>query len=434
MKRFTHPAWWALSVGIVLLLSATPGLAAVLSEPAVMVQETATSTPTDTETPMPPTATPTPDPTDTPTPEPTATSTDTPATEPENTSTPIVLPTCTFTPLPTSTASPTRTRTATQTPVKLPDLTISSIRTLPELPVLNQPFTLIVGVTNRGAAKANAITWVGAFKDSETTLADQMPIYPVNVNATQIVSFTLTFASPDTAGNHFIFVKVDYTDVLDESNKANNTNFLYVRVLPPPTSTPTASRTYTPSTTFTPSLTPSMTRTFTASPTRTFTWTATPTASATFTIGPSPTFPVTVPTPIVTATPTSTRTTTPTPTPLRPLATPTTAPSTPTPTPTSTSAPVVSTGGPAGIISVVVGVFLGLLLVAGGILALAPRLQKGGQGPGSTAAMARRDQITTMTGSIMGAMRRTRDRLGRKGRSEPEDPDGQHGGGSLGDL
>ncbi len=396
MRRLRFSAHLGLWMIVVLVLSTSPGLA---GRAAVSVwaaaQETETPTPTETPTETPTqTPEPTTTPTDTATPEPTATptATNTVAPSPTSTAAPTSTPTRTHTAALTATPSATRTATrtsfpsATPTPLRLPDYVITSIRTDPAIPYLNEPCTVIVNITNKGTAPSYTITWVALFKNSETNPYQQMPVYPIAVNATQIVSFTLTFASPDQAGYHYLFVKADYTNVLAESNEDNNRDFIYVRVLPPPTSTPT------PTITFTPSRTPTPTDTATATPTRTATRTSTPTATPTmlptptWEVPPSPTFPFEMPTDTPTPVPTAVliATETPTRTPLRPQASPTKPAASPTPTP-----PVGGAETPWGIISVVVGVFLGLLLVGGGILLLAPRLQpkddSGGPGtPGST--------------------------------------------------
>ncbi len=113
--------------------------------------------------------------------------------------------------------------------------------------------------------------------------------------------------------------------------------------LPVPTSTPTA----TPTWTFTPTASPTATFTPTVSPTATFTPTLTPTATFTPTTTPTATFTPTL-TPTVTFTPTASPTTTTTPT-ATPTATvtPTVSPTTtgtftPTPTPTTTASPLTS--------------------------------------------------------------------------------------------
>ncbi|GEM_PF-5427981 len=393
MKRLRTSAWLGLWIVLVLVLAVSPGLAGRgASAVWAAAQDTETLTPTETPTDT-ATETPTAMPTDTATPEPTATSTHTPAPtqtptrtvapSPTNTSAPTNTPTRTRTPTaaPTATATRTSIPSATATPLRLPDYVITGIRTDPAIPYLNEPCTVIVNITNKGAAPSYTITWVALFKNSETTPYQQMPVYPIAVNATQIVSFTLTFASPDQAGYHYLFVKADYTNALTESNEDNNRDFIYVRVLPQPTATPT------PTITPTPSRTPTPTDTATATPTRTWTPTRTPTPTLTLLptptsgLTPSPTFPFEIPTEPPTQTPTTAAlaTATPTRTPLRPQGSPTQPPPTPSPTPS---------GGaekPWGIISVVVGVFLGLLLVGGGILALAPRLQAkdGSGGPGA---------------------------------------------------
>jgi len=380
MRRLRFSAYLGLWIVLVLVLSVSPGLAgrAAFTVRAA-TQDTETPTPTDTPTDTPePTATPT----ETATPELTATPTETPTNTIAPTATTASAPTATPTRTPTATntvapsATPTRTRTsspsATATPLRLPDYVITGIRTDPAIPYLNEPCTVIVNITNKGTAPSYTITWVALFKNSETNPYQQMPVYPIAVNATQIVSFTLTFASPDQAGYHYLFVKADYTNALTESNEDNNRDFIYVRVLPPPTATPT------PTITVTPSRTPTPTNTATVTPTRTATRTRTPTATPTMPptptseISPSPTFPLEIPTDTPTPTPTTLAiaTATPTRTALRPQGSPTQAAATATPTP-----PAGQGEKPWGIISVVVGVFLGLLLVGGGILLLAPRLQ-----------------------------------------------------------
>jgi hypothetical protein len=255
------------------------------------------------------------------------------------------------------------------------------MRTDPALPVLNEPLTVIVNVTNRGAAKSNAISWVALYKDSETSPLLQMPIRPVEVNATQIVSFTMTFASPDQPGYHYLFVKADSTSVITESNEDNNREFLYVRVQPPPTVTPTPTQTYTPTRTFTPTDTPTVTRTSTPSPTATPTRTPTFPATPTLLFESSPTPPFELPTEEPTETPTPFVIQTPTRTPLPPTPHPTVRP-------TATPTPAAAGGGKWGVISVVIGVFLGLLLIGGGILALSPKLKNmggpKGNGPSGT--------------------------------------------------
>ncbi len=378
MRRLRFSAYLGLWVILVLVLSVSPGLAGRAAVPVrAAAQDTETPTPTETPTDTPTdTPEPTATPTDTATPEPTATPTETPT----DTVAPTATPTRTRTPTATNTvaptATPTRTRTpspsATATPLRLPDYVITGIRTDPAIPYLNEPCTVIVNITNKGTAPSYTITWVALFKNSETTPYQQMPVYPIAVNATQIVSFTLTFASPDQAGYHYLFVKADYTNALTESNEDNNRDFIYVRVLPPPTATPT------PTITFTPSRTPTPTDTATVTPTRTATSTRTPTATPTLPptptsgISPSPTFQFEIPTetPMPTPTAFAIATATPTRTALRPQGSPTQAAATATPTP-----PAGEGEKPWGIISVVVGVFLGLLLVGGGILLLAPRLQ-----------------------------------------------------------
>ncbi|MDH7490567.1 MAG: CARDB domain-containing protein [Anaerolineae bacterium] len=370
MRRLRFSAYLGLWVILVLVLSVSPGLASRAAVPVwAAAQDTETPTPTETPTDT-PTGTPEPTamPTDTATPEPTATPTETPT----HTSAPTATPTRTRTPTATNTvapsATPTRTRTPSPsaTPLRLPDYVITGIRTDPAIPYLNEPCTVIVNITNKGTAPSYSITWVALFKNSETTPYQQMPVYPIAVNATQIVSFTLTFASPDQAGYHYLFVKADYTNALAESNEDNNRDFIYVRVLPPPTATPT------PTITFTPSRTPTPTGTATTTPTRTATATPTLPPTPTWEILPSPTFPLEIPTEIPTPTLTAfvVATATPTRTALRPQGSPTQAVPTATPTP-----PAGKGETPWGIISVVVGVFLGLLLVGGGILLLAPRLQ-----------------------------------------------------------
>lgn len=382
MRRLRFSAYLGLWIVPVLVLSASPSPARWAAVPVrAAVQDTETPTPTPTDTPTEtPSETPTATPTDTATLEPTETPTETPTNTVSPTATATRTPTSTPTQTPTATktvtpsASPTRTRTpspsATATPLRLPDYVITGIRTDPAIPYLNEPCTVIVNITNKGTAPSYTITWVALFKNSETNPYQQMPVYPIAVNATQVVSFTLTFASPDQAGYHYLFVKADYTNALAESNDDNNRDFIYVRVLPPPTATPT------PTITFTPSRTPTPTDTATVTPTRTATQTRTPTATPTLpptptsVILPSPTFPFEMPTDTPTPTVMAIATETPTRTPLRPQGSPTKVAATPSPTPTGGA-----TEKPWGIISVVVGVFLGLLLVGGGILLLAPRLQ-----------------------------------------------------------
>lgn len=369
MKSVTRSAYWALLIAVTLSLWAVPASAGVaLPASPVTMQDTDTATPTST-----PTDTPTP--TETPTATPTETPTDTP------TETSQASPTATDTATATRTPTVTHTPTRTATPKKAPDLVVTNLRVDPALPVLNQPLTLIANVTNQGTASAGSISWVALFKDSDSSPLQEMPIHPVAVNATQIVSFTLTFASPDQPGYHYLYVRADYTNAIAESNENNNEDFLYVRVLPPPTSTSTPTTTLTPSRTPTLTWTPTRTRTPTATRTWTPTWTSTVPATPTYTIGPFPTLPLgggtdtpTATPPLVLPTATETRT------PLPPLASPTVRPASPTPTATVTPTP---TEGKWGVISVVIGVFLGLLLVAGGILALAPRFQNRGDDLGS---------------------------------------------------
>lgn len=417
MRGFGRPAHWGLSLGIILALWISPGLAlSPAQSPPAMLQEVATATPTETATPVEPAP---------------VLATETPSPAPTATYTPIVLPTCTPTPSPTSTGVP---PTATATRVRLPDLVVTNIRTLPALPFLNEPFTVVANITNRGLGKATAISWVALFKDSATNPVEQMPIHPIDVNATQIVSFTLTFASPDTPGYHFLFVRADATNVIDESNETNNEDFINVLVLPAPTETPTPTRTFTPSTTPTPSRTPTITLTFTATRTPSPSFTPTFSPSPTFPVSPTPTFPLIIPTntPTETSTPFPTVVQTPTVTPLGPRATDTRVPPTETPTPTATPPTVTPAESRWGIISVVIGIFLGLLLVAGGILALAPRLQgREGEGPRSEAAQQRREQIAAVTGAMMEAMRRTRNRLRGLGRRPPRGPGEDEGGEST---
>lgn len=388
MRRLRFSAYLGLWVAMALVFCISAGLAEGATKPVwAAAQDTETPTPTETPTDT-PTETPTATPTNTATPEPTATPTATPtntvAPSPTHTAAPTSTPTRTGTPTVAPTSTPTRTATrtsspsATATPLRLPDYVITGIRTDPAIPYLNEPCTVIVNITNKGTAPSYVITWVALFKNSETNPYQQMPVYPIAVNATQIVSFTLTFASPDQPGYHFLFVKADYTNALTESNEDNNRDFIYVRVLPPPTFTPTPTITFTPTRTSTPTDTPTVTPTRTATPTRTPTATPMMLPTPTSAISPSPTFPFEIPTdtPIPTATVIVLPTETPTRTPLRQQASPTRAAATPTPTP-----PAGGAETPWGIISVVVGVFLGLLLVGGGILLLAPRLQpKDGSG------------------------------------------------------
>lgn len=385
MRRSRFSACLGFWIMLALVFAAAPGLAGKAISPvhaAAQDTETPTATPTETATEPPtetPTATPTATPTETASPEPTATPTATPTAMATVAPTATPTRTPTATPIGTPSATPTRTRTpapsATATPLRLPDYAITGIRTDPAIPYLNQPCTVIVNITNKGTAPSYSITWVALYKNSDTMPYQQMPVYPIAVNATHIVSFTLTFASPDQAGYHYLFVKADVTNVLAESNEDNNRDFIYVHVLPPPTSTPTPTITFTPSRTPTPTDTATVTPTCTATPTRTPTATPTMLPTPTWEILPSPTSVLEMPTDTPTTIPTvaAAVTATPTRTPLRLQGSPTTVAPTPSPTPTGGQ-----TETPWGIISVVVGVFLGLLLVGGGILLLAPRLQAKG--------------------------------------------------------
>jgi hypothetical protein len=297
---------------------------------------------------------------------------------------------------------------------------VSNVRTDPAIPILNEPVTVLASITNKGTVSSYTITWVALFKDSETTVYKQMPVYPIAVNATEIISFTLTFASPDQPGFHYLFVKADYPNALAESNEDNNRAFIYVMVQPPPTSTPTATVTHTPTRTFTPTDTPTITRTRTASPTRTETGTFTFQPTPTTEFEPSPTPPFEFPTFEPTSTPTlePSATATVTRTALSPLGSPTQRPPTATPTP--------STPGerPWGAISVVIGVFLGLLLVGGGILALAPRLQARNSGRTLGATFADRAWMSAARNSLNNAGERFAPWLERVGIRKPKGPGG----------
>jgi hypothetical protein len=277
----------------------------------------------------------------------------------------------------------------------------------------------MASITNKGTVSSYTITWVGLFKDSETTIYKQMPLYPIAVNATQIVSFTLTFASPDVAGFHYLFVKADYTNALTESNEDNNRDFIYVLVQPPPTSTPTPTITFTPSRTPTPTDTATITRTYTPWPTRTPTRTPTfpPTPTSEPTSTPLYEWPTIEPTstPTLAPLPTSTATRTP----LMPQgASPTSRP----PTATPTGQPPAPGERPWGAISVVIGVFLGLLLVGGGILALAPRLQARNNGGLPGAASGNGDWASAAGGASSRAWQRLTARLEKMGIRKPKGP------------
>jgi hypothetical protein len=290
---------------------------------------------------------------------------------------------------PTTTAGPSSTATTapnpTETPRPIPNLWVVAIRTDPYPPVINQAFTVIVTIGNRGTGATDKACWIALYKDSMTTVTKEMPMYPILAGATREVPFTVIYASPETPGYHFLYAKADPTDLIAESNETDNTGFVYTYISPPPTVTPTPLPTQTPSITPTPSPMASATYIPTYTPYPTFTLIPSLTASRTRTVSPL----TVTPSAQLTLTLTATARVSPSSTPATPTITPlpgrTATSGAPTPA-TAATATATPTPGPlattraAKIESVVIGVFLGLLLVAGGLLALGPKLAPGGGG------------------------------------------------------
>ena len=301
---------------------------------------TATDTPTPTETPTPTsTATDTPTPTETPTPTSTATDTPTP------TETPTDTPTATDTP----TDTPTATSTATETPTLTPTSTPTDTPTRTPWPTSTPTDTLTPTATDTATATATATSTA-----TDTATPTATPTATATATATSTPSTPVALAlrdiairlGPDvdypqidtlTAGDRLNILGVSadgiwYQVILPDGARgwmvSSDTlvqafgNIAALRVVPPPTNTPTHTATPSPTATDTP--TPTLTPTDTPTDTPTATATDTPTATPTPTDTPTDT-PTATATDTPTVTPTATITPVP-PTPTRTLTPPTIVP------------------------------------------------------------------------------------------------------------
>lgn len=131
--------------------------------------------------------------------------------------------------VPTPTPTPTATPTPTPTPGGSgPDLVITNVTTTPATPVHGQNFTISTTFQNQGTATANmAAMRVAFFYDNPTA-----PNYQTTYNDFNNISVTLApgmsqtynhvYGNIATAGPHTIWVMVDYTQGIVESNENNN--------------------------------------------------------------------------------------------------------------------------------------------------------------------------------------------------------------------
>ena len=189
---------------------------------------TATSTPEPTQTPTPqptPTAThtATPEPTSTPTatstatPEPKITPTPTATPEPTQTPTPQPTPTATHTATPSPTSTPTAAPTATPVAILPPDLTVTKVAFSPIRPILGQPVTVTVEVTNRGRGRPESVSKVALIVDGE--VGDERADLP-RLNPGEMATVELVWQP--TLKGATINVRVDVDDDVEESNEDNN--------------------------------------------------------------------------------------------------------------------------------------------------------------------------------------------------------------------
>lgn len=286
--------------------------------PTATVTLTATTSPTNTNT---ATLTATPTQTFMPTTTSTATWTHTP----EPTATATATPTITFTP----TASPTATMTPTQTPTLWPTPAVGA---LPALLYVGQPITITGQAQPRDTIHLyDQGQWVvGVVADDEGYWVLDLPVgLAEGLRNLTVVAVSMDGVVSDSAS-------------------------VQVRVLPAPTTTPTATPTATPvptaTWTVTPSPTATLTLTVTSTATHTATATLTPTYTRTATVAEVAVMPSDTPTPMPTSTPTTTHTATATASPMLtathtvvPTATHTSVPpttATPLPTATHTTAPM----------------------------------------------------------------------------------------------
>ncbi len=173
-----------------------------------------------------------------------------------------------------------------------PDLTILSLTTQPNLPVMNEPFSITISIKNLGnQAASGTFLYVGDCAYGgicwNAMTSTGQGLLPAGI-------YTSTFAHPGLwGGEHDLFALVDPQDTVTEVDETNNQASLHLTIggetaTPTNTSTSTATPTATPTNTATPTLTQTPTATATRTLTRTPTATPTRTSTATATSVPRP--------------------------------------------------------------------------------------------------------------------------------------------------
>lgn len=140
-------------------------------------------------------------------------------------------PTVTLTPTPTSVlASPTPTRTPTPTSsvTNKADLITTSLSLIPSTVRVNEDVDISVIIKNQGTLSTggNSVR-VGFYYDRATaptlsTSVDDSEYYFTTINPGQSVTVTETNVEFETTGSHNIWILVDQTNAVSESNESNN--------------------------------------------------------------------------------------------------------------------------------------------------------------------------------------------------------------------